>query len=111
MKYYEKLFNLLTWSWYILFGLAYTNTWKHANALLTKITFYYKIFVSLVIMYFFNPLTKTEITSTHKSIIFTAATFILLSEGLMNILNNISNDAQSAVHLADNTIKTVSFLS
>lgn len=111
MKYYEKLFKLLTWSWYILFGLAYTNTWKHANILLTKITFYYKIFVSLVIIYFFNPLTKTEITSTHKSIIFTAATFILLSEGLMKILYNISNDARNAVHLADNTIKTVSSLS
>ena len=111
MKYYEKLFNLLTWSWYILFGLAYTNTWEHAAPMLVKITFYYKIFVSLVIMYFFNPLTKTELTSTHKSIIFSAATFILLSEGLMNVFNNISNDAHNVAHLATNTIKTVSFLS
>lgn len=111
MKYYEKLFKLFTWSWYILFGLAYTNTWKHANPLLQKVTFYYKIFVSLVIIYFFNPFAKTELTSTHKSIIFTAATFILLSEGLMNVLNYISNDAQKAVHLADNTIKNVTFSS
>ena len=111
MNIYKLIFVILNYSWYILFGLAYTNTWEHAAPMLVKITFYYKIFVSLVIMYFFNPLSKTELTSTHKSIIFTAATFILLSEGLMNVFNNISNDAQSAVYLADNTIKSVSFLS
>jgi len=111
MKYYEKLFNLLNWTWYLLYGLAYTNTWEHAQPMLVKITFYYKIFISLVLIYFFNPLSKTVLTSTHKSIVFSAATFILLSEGFMTYLSIISNDAHNAIYLADNTIKSVSSLS
>ena len=107
MKYYERLFKLLTWSWYILYGLAYTNTWELAPELLHKITFYYKIFVGCVLFWFFNPFIKTEFTDTHRAIVFTAAQFILLSEGLMNILNNITDDANKAVTVTGNTVNKV----
>lgn len=107
MKYYERLFKLLTWSWYLLYGLAYTNTWEHAAELLHKITFYYKIFVALVLIWFFHPFTNSDFTPTHKSIVFSAATFILFSEGLMNIFHYLANDANKAVVNVGTTIKTV----
>ena len=68
MKFYERLFKLLTWSWYILFGLAYTNYWDESNALLEKVTFYYKIFVASVLIWFFNPLHKTELELSSTSL-------------------------------------------
>jgi hypothetical protein len=107
MKFYERLFKLLTWSWYILFGLAYTNYWPESVGLLEKVTFYYKIFVSAILIWFFNPLHKTELTETHKSIVFTAGTFILFSTGLMTVLDHVADDTKKAVSITGNTIKNV----
>lgn len=107
MKFYERLFKLLTMSWYILFGLAYTNYWDESNALLEKVTFYYKIFVASVLIWFFNPLHKTEFTETHKSIVFSAATFILFSTGLMTVLDNVTQDTKIAFNFTGNTVNTI----
>ena len=107
MKFYERLFKLLNWCWYILFALAYTDYWPNASELLIKLAFYYKIFISSVLIWFFNPITNYEFTKVHKSIVFTAATFILFSEGLMNIFVNIKNDATSAAYITGNTFNNI----
>ena len=93
MDSFEKLFILLNYSWYILFGLAYFNIWKPAKIYLPIVTFYFKIFVSLFIIYFFNPYKSIKFNDFHRRMIFTAGTFLLLSEGLMYIFNKMSHDA------------------
>ena len=83
MNIYEIVFLLLNYAWYILFGLAYFNIWSPANTYLKIVTFYFKTLVACIIIYFFNPYNKTKCTEFHRSIIFTAGTFLLFSEGLM----------------------------
>lgn len=89
----EKLFILLNYSWYILFGLAYFDIWQPAKIYLSTVTFYFKIFVTLFIIYFFNPYKTIKFNDFHRRMIFTAGTFLLLSEGLMYIFNKMSHDA------------------
>ena len=89
MNIYEIIFLLLNYSWYILFGLDYFNIWSPASTYLKMVTFYFKIFIACIIVYFFNPYNKTKCTEFHRSIIFTAGTFLLFSEGLMGYFTNI----------------------
>jgi hypothetical protein len=97
MNIYKTVFLLLNYAWYILFGLAYFNMWSPANKYLKMVTFYFKIFVACIIIYFFNPYNKTKCTEFHRSIIFAAGTFLLFSEGLMSIFNNIFKDTGTLI--------------
>ena len=66
MKLYEKLFMYLTYTWYILFALASMKLWTFAQLYLDKITYYYNLFLAVVLMYHFNPFMETEITEIHQ---------------------------------------------
>ena len=89
MNIYKTTFIILNYAWYILFILAYFDIWHPANKYLKTVTFYFKIFVACIIIYFFNPYNKTTCTEFHRSIIFTSGTFLLFSEGLMGIFTNL----------------------
>jgi energy-coupling factor transporter transmembrane protein EcfT len=93
MKLYENLFILLNYAWYILFSLAYFDIWHPAKIYLQSVTFYFKIFVSVFLIYFFNPWNTVKFNDFHRTIVFTAGTFILFSEGLMFIFNKMTTDA------------------
>ena len=54
-----------------------------------------------------SPLHKTEFTETHKSIVFSAATFILFSTGLMTVLDNVAQDTKKAFYFTGNTVNTI----
>ena len=60
MKFYEILFIYLTYAWYILFSLASLKVWNFAQLYLDKITYYYNLFIAVVLMYNFNPFIKTD---------------------------------------------------
>ncbi|RZD41967.1 MAG: hypothetical protein CXT73_04035 [Methanobacteriota archaeon] len=111
MKFYEKLFILLNYLWYILFGLAYFDIWHLANVYLKIVTFYFKIFVTLFLIYFFNPYKTIIFTDFHRRMVFTAGTFLLFSEGLMFIFNKMTNDAlnitKTVAHHAEKATKIV----
>jgi len=89
MNIYKTTFIILNYAWYILFILAYFDIWHPAKKYLKTVTFYFKIFVACIIIYFFNPYNKTTCTEFHRSIIFTSGTFLLFSEGLMGIFTNL----------------------
>ena len=102
---------ILNYSWYILFGLAYFNIWQPAKIYLPTVTFYFKIFVTLFIIYFFNPYKSIKFNDFHRRMIFTAGTFLLLSEGLMYIFYKMSHDAidvsKKVAHTAVSATKLV----
>ena len=94
---YEEIFTYLTYSWYILFIIAGLDLWDPAELYLSKITSYYQIFTALTLIYFFNPFVKTRMTNTHKKMVFSAAIFILMSEGLDGIIEKIKHRALNAI--------------
>tara|TARA_Y100001970_G_scaffold164036_1_gene200426 strand:+ start:2348 stop:2692 length:345 start_codon:yes stop_codon:yes gene_type:complete len=108
MKLYEMLFMYLTYTWYILFALASMKLWTFAQLYLDKITYYYNLFVALVLMYHFNPFIKTEITKTHKKMVFSAASFVFISVGLEQLIEDLRRDAlKKKPEKKNNTNKTI----
>ena len=101
MRFYEQVFIYLTYVWYILFAIARFELWEFAEIYLEKITFYLNILVSFTLLYYFNPLSKTKMTKTHKRMVFSAALFILTTEGLNNVIARISRDARNFVPKLD----------
>ena len=94
---YEEIFKYLTYSWYVLFIIAGLDLWDPAELYLAKITSYYQIFTALTLIYFFNPFMKTRMTKTHREMVFSAAIFILMSEGLEGIIEKIKQRSLNAI--------------
>lgn len=87
---YLTIFYIFTYSWYGVYFLALTRTSENAYRYLEEITFFYKLFVACLLIYLFNPFSKNVYNKRiHKRIIFTAAIFLITSEGLENIFNKI----------------------
>ena len=93
MKFYEMLFIYLRYFWFILFVLASLKLWTFAQLYLDKITYYYNLFLAIILMYHFNPFMKTEITEIHKKMVFSAASFVFISIGLEQLINDLRVDA------------------
>lgn len=89
MKIYERLFIYLTTLMYILFALAHLKLWNVAQLYLDKITYYYNLLIAIVLMYYFNPFIKTQITEIHRKMIFTAAFLVFVTIGVDNLINDL----------------------
>ncbi len=89
MKIFEVIFYIFTFSWYGLYFLGMSKIFPEAYFYLNEISFFYKLFIGLILIIIFNPITKTKYTPAHRKIIFTAGIFILTTEGLENIYNKI----------------------
>jgi len=87
----EYLFLLFTYSGYFLFFVAFSGLWQDARFYLDDVTSYYKIVIGIVLIYIFNPYIKTNATvkPIHQRMAFNAGLFLLLSENLLFIFNNI----------------------
>ena len=90
----EYLFLFFTYSGYILFFLAFTGIWKSAPLYLEEVNNYYKIVVSLVLLYIFNPYLKTEIKPVHERMAFNAGLYLLLSSNLLLLFNRVVKTTQ-----------------
>jgi len=74
-----NLYNILIYSWYIFFALSKLGLWKSADVYLEKSAYYLKIYISVMLLYYFNPLRKIEYTKYHKSMVMTSAIFIIVT--------------------------------
>tara|TARA_X000000950_G_C13744244_1_gene589805 strand:- start:406 stop:798 length:393 start_codon:yes stop_codon:yes gene_type:complete len=87
---YLTIFYTFAYSWYGVYFLALTRISENAYEYLEEITFFYKLFVACLLIYLFNPFSKNRYNKRiHKRIIFTAAIFLITTEGLENIFDKI----------------------
>ena len=84
----QYVFITVTYLIYVLYIVAYIGVWKNAPKYLKWLQYSFKIFISLVLIYLFNPLSKTKFTTFHKEIVFTAALY-LLTVTLFDIWNKL----------------------
>jgi hypothetical protein len=94
---YKKIYKYLTYSIYILYVLAFLGLWASAPEYLDIFQSYLKLIISLILIYYFNPFTKTNIKyyHLHKEVAFTAGIFLLTSisfDSLRGLYINIDND-------------------
>ena len=74
-----NLYNILIYSWYIFFALSKLGLWEGADSYLDKSAYYLKMYIAIMLLYYFNPLRRIEYTKYHKSMVITAATFIIIT--------------------------------
>lgn len=74
-----NLYNILIYSWYVFFGLSKLGLWEGADSYLNKSAYYLKMYIAIMLLYYFNPLRRIEYTKYHKSMVVTAALFIIVT--------------------------------
>ena len=74
-----NIYNILIYSWYIFFALSKLGLWKNADMYLDKSAYYLKMYIAIMLLYYFNPLRRIEYTKYHKSMVVTAALFIIVT--------------------------------
>jgi len=116
MEYYKKIFLTFNYLTYILYFIVYVNIWQSAPVYLDNINFFLKIYVSLVLIYFFHPFRKIKFDMFHRQLIFSAALFILSSVSLSAFIyhlkltkeqvENVGRDVRNEVKSVDYKIRT-----
>ena len=88
----------LTYLWYIIFALTKISNWDYANNLMPYITYFFKVWVALVLILISNPFSKVDLNKkVSKSIIFTSAIFILLSTSLTSFFKTMRDTKKLTV--------------
>tara|TARA_B100001057_G_C22534558_1_gene827107 strand:+ start:180 stop:479 length:300 start_codon:yes stop_codon:yes gene_type:complete len=83
-----KALSLLFWGIYLI---SIFGVWKAAPSYLGEIDSIFKILISLFIIYYFNPWSKTRFTDFHREVIFKAGVMLFLSSSLVQFLKQMPN--------------------
>ena len=90
MKHYEQVYYYSLIIIYVLYGLSFLGVWNKAPIYLENMNHFFKLFVSIILLYLFNPLRKTPTcTEFHMRIVFSAAVFLITSTTFSAIKLNI----------------------
>jgi len=90
MQYYKKMYYYVAYFIYILYALIYLGLWNKAPEYLYDINYLLKVFVALLLIYFFNPLHKLQTFGKfHRDIAFSAGVFLLTTSTLTAIKSSI----------------------
>ena len=98
MQYYKRIYYYVVYFIYILYGFIYLGLWDKAPEYLYDINYILKVFVALLLVYFFNPLHKFHnFGKFHRDIAFSAGMFLLttvtltsLKSSILDIYNNVN---------------------
>jgi len=86
----EKTYFITKFVFWALYIIVLLGVWGSAPKYLNIVDDVLKIVVSLTLIYFFNPFTKTVCTNFHRKVVFTSAVFLLLSSSIKTILQNVT---------------------
>ena len=86
------VYKLLIYGWYIFFALSKLSLWKDADLYLEKSAYYLKMYIGVMLLYYFNPIIKRELKEEHKGMIFSAACFILFTSTFEEFFSRVKKD-------------------
>ena len=93
LKLQEYMFSYIILSTYILYFIVLFGLSTQAPTYLSNLEVFIKIYVSLFLIFRFNPFTKTKFTNLDRRIAFSAGLFIfstsIISELIKNYLDKI----------------------
>lgn len=81
----EELYNYSVYAWYILYALSFLGLYSNAPEYLTTVDFILRTYVSLFLVFRFNPYTKVHFTEFDRKIIFSAGIFLILSSTVTSL--------------------------
>jgi hypothetical protein len=94
-KFQENFFNIITIITYLLYFLIIFGLSAKAPEYLTNLNSYLTIYISIFLLYRFNPFRRVEFTNLDKNIVFTAGFFLftttIINALLITYLENIKS--------------------
>jgi len=87
-----NLYKILIYGWYIFFVLSKFNLWENADLYLEKSAYYLKMYIGVMLLYYFNPVIKREWNKDHRGMIFSAACFILFTSTFEEFYSRVKDD-------------------
>jgi hypothetical protein len=94
-----NVFIVTTYGLYILFAVG---IFKSAPQYLESLDYYVKIYISLFLLWRFNPFRKIHFTELDRKISFSAGIFLLttsaINQVLIKYLDNAKNIVQQTIH-------------
>jgi hypothetical protein len=88
----ERFYYVLMYAWYALYAVALLGIARVAPAYLETINMVLKYFIIVFLLVRFNPLIKhAEFTAFDRTIVFSAAFFLLASTAVTSLITNALN--------------------
>jgi hypothetical protein len=84
-----KMFNLILASTYLLYIVIALGLSAKAPQYLNHLLYFTKIYVSLFLIYRFNPFRNVEFTNLDRKIAFSAGTFLIATIAIDEIIKNL----------------------
>jgi hypothetical protein len=92
-KYQEKMFDLIIYATYVLMVLSYLGLNEYAPTYLSMMDYYVRIYISLFLIWRFNPLRmQYEFTDLDRKIAYSAGVFILTTTALKKYIDFVKDD-------------------
>ena len=82
----HRLFNIFIWTSYLLIVVAYLGISTSAPKYIEIMDYYMRIYISLFLLWRFNPFTRNNFTELDRKIAFSAGVFILTTTALNKYL-------------------------
>lgn len=96
-KFQDFWFNMFIVSTYTLYILFAVGVVKSAPQYLETLDYYVKIYISLFLLWRFNPFTKIHFTDLDRKISFTAGVFLFTTSAVNQILIKYLSNAKTVV--------------
>ena len=84
----HKLFNIVIWISYLLIIAAYLGISASAPKYIEIMDYYMRIYISLFLLWRFNPFTRIKFTELDRKIAFSAGVFIFTTTALNKYLTS-----------------------
>jgi hypothetical protein len=84
---YKNLFVIFSIAWIFMYLFILLNMWNDAVFYLNNINYYYRIYLAIVLFYFFNPFAEKQLLDEfHRGIVFSTALFLLASTTITELV-------------------------
>ena len=92
------IFNIVIYTTYILYLLITLGLSENAPEYLDNIQYYTKLYISLFLIYRFNPFRQVKFTSLDAKITFSAGLFLLSTTFVNSIIKSYLSDIKIFLH-------------
>lgn len=91
MELYQRIFLWATYFIYLMYFFVYFRIWKEAPIYLDDAEYYFKLYISLLLLYFFNPFYNLRMNNFHKRVAFSAGFFLIATTSFEALLEHLKN--------------------
>ena len=85
----RNIYYFLNLCFVLLYIISYFGLWSKSPKYIIILNEVYKIFIAIVLLYFFNPWSKEKLNDFHKKIAFGAGFLLLFTSSITGIFENI----------------------